>query len=427
MSIATSNPTPSLSPLESFVCDYVEAIGGAWDAVEPQVYDVLLPGQPGSDDLDAAGRGMFRVAFDPEALPEHPGAQLAGFGAPLVDRWLQDAMRRGCSAELYVVGLNLAPHDLNHRVRRAITLAPGLELNIERIRPLEFLEAVFWFEATFVSDQKEQEIVPVAIDLHYLRQVRHLESLLDPARLAEKPALSLPEARRSSVAAAYRMAQERVLRTFAALANTRSRELTERTERQVARMTRYYADLRTELAEQRARSEGRAERPAKDLPRSSGAGVPPANTSTTFAGEPPAPQLSKFSNRLEALDREERLRIAELRHKGALRVHLRLLNLLLVRQPKLLLRATIARSEPAPSGSPGTPPPRHTRAPRVFSPQVSPVLLELVWDPLAESLEAAPCPGCQRPSYGFGLTRHGTAACLDCASGVAASAGKHRK
>lgn len=401
MSIATSDPTPSLSPLESFVRDYVEVIGGAWDTVEPQVYDVLLPGAPGSDDLDAAGRGMFRIAFDPEALPEHPGAQLAGFGAPLVDRWLQDAMRRGCSAELYMVGLNLAPHDLNNRVRRAITLAAGLELNIERIRPLEFLEAVFWFEATFVSDQKEQEIVPVAIDLHYLRQVRHLESLLDPARLAEKPALSLPEARRSSVAAAYRMAQERVLRTFAALANTRSRELTERTERQVARMTRYYADLRTELAEQRARSEGRAERPAQDL--------------------------SKFSNRLEALDREERLRIAELRHKGALRVHLRLLNLLMVRQPKLLLRAAIARADAAPAGSAGTLPPRHTRAPAVFTPRVSPVLLELVWDPLAESLEAAPCPVCQRPSYGFGLTRHGTAACLDCASGVAASAGKHRK
>ena len=166
-------------------------------------------------------------------------------------------------------------------------------------------------------------------------------------------------------------------------------------------MTQYYADLRAELAEQRARAESRAECPAEDR--------------------------SKFSNRLEALDREERLRIAELRQKSALRVHLRLLNLLIVRQPKLLMRATIAQVEAARASSGGTPPPRYTRAPRVISQQVSPAPLELVWDPLTESLEAASCPACQRPSYAFGLIRHGTAACMDCASGVSASPGKHRK
>ena len=31
------------SPLETFVRDYVETAGGAWDEVEPQVYDVILP------------------------------------------------------------------------------------------------------------------------------------------------------------------------------------------------------------------------------------------------------------------------------------------------------------------------------------------------------------------------------------------------
>jgi hypothetical protein len=270
------------------------------------------------------------------------------------------------------------------------------------MRPLEFPQAVFWFEATFLSDQREQEIIPVAIDLHYVRQVRHLESLLAPVRLAEKPAAWLPEVRRSSVVAAYRVAQERVLRTFAAIANTRSRELTERTGRQIARMTQYYADLRTELAEQRTRAEGRTELPAEQ-------------------------QLSKFSNRLQGLDREQRMRIAELHQKSALRVHLRLLNLLIVRQPKLLVRATLSHVEPARTGSAIVPPPRHTRAARVLVQPVSPAVLELVWDPLTESLEAAPCPECQRPSYAWGLTRHGAAACVHCASASSAPEGKHRK
>src|SRR5207245_7746424 len=133
-------------------------------------------------------------------------------------------------------------------------LPADCQLRSERVRPLHFAQAVFWFEAAFVSDQKEQEIVPVAMDLHYGRQVRHLELLLDSSRLADQPALPLPEARRLSVATAYPLARDQVVRTLAALANTRSRELNERLERQIARMARYYADLRSELEEQHQRA-----------------------------------------------------------------------------------------------------------------------------------------------------------------------------
>src|ERR1700680_3547999 len=57
-----------LSPLEQFVRDYVEARAGAWDEIEPRVYDLLI------------GPEIIQVAFDPEALPEHPSAQLASLG-----------------------------------------------------------------------------------------------------------------------------------------------------------------------------------------------------------------------------------------------------------------------------------------------------------------------------------------------------------
>ncbi len=50
----------------------------------------MLPGR------DAAGEPeIVRLAFDPEAIPEHPGAQLASYGTPLVDRLLADAVRSG--------------------------------------------------------------------------------------------------------------------------------------------------------------------------------------------------------------------------------------------------------------------------------------------------------------------------------------------
>src|SRR5438105_3994119 len=360
MTTSMANAAMPASPLEDFLRDYVETIGGAWDEVEPQVYDLLLPGETTSAVLDVGGRGIVRVAFDPEAVPEHPGAQLASFGTPLVDRVLADALERARFAEFYVVGLNLTPHDLAGRVRKALPLAPDLRLRLERFRPMHFPQALFWFEASFISDQKEQEIVPVAMDLHYERQVRHLERLLDHARLADRPALPLAEARRASAARVYPVARERALRTFASMANTRGRELSERLERQIVRMTRYYADLRGEVQEQFDKAQARSE------------------------------DTAKFTLRREALEREERLRVAELRQKNSLRVRLRLLNLLVIQQPKLLLHCVI-ESEKASAA------------------------LELVWDPLLDVLEAPPCPVCTRPSFSLVLDRQGHLACASCA------------
>src|ERR1700722_20105917 len=126
-----------LSGLEGFLRDYLETIDGAWDEVEPEVYDVLLPGDGAAGD----GATMLRLAFDPEALPEHPGAQLASFGTPLIDRLLGDAVRRGRSAHFYLIGLNLDPHNLLGRLRKSLSLAEPLELHLERVRALHFTQA----------------------------------------------------------------------------------------------------------------------------------------------------------------------------------------------------------------------------------------------------------------------------------------------
>ncbi len=365
MQKSSTEPMTAHSPLEEFVRDYVETIGGAWEEVEPQVYDVLIPSEGAESKLDAGEQEILRITFDPEALPDHPGAQLASYGTPLIDRLLANGVRRGRFAKFYFVGLNLAPHDLASRIQRTLRLVaqafqPVDKLRLEKVRTLNFAQVVFWFEATFVSDQKEQEILPVALDLHYLRQVRHLEKLLDLSRLAEQPGQIRPEVRRASLAEAYPIAREEVVRRLAALANTRGRDLRERLERQVARMTRYYRDLRSELDDQarrgRSGDEGRA----------------------------------RVAARREAVDREERLRVAELRQKNTLRVNLRLLNLAVIQQPKLLVRCLLVSSQ----GKTGN--------------------LEMVWDPLIEALEAAPCPDCQRPTFAFGLTRQGRVVCSEC-------------
>jgi hypothetical protein len=219
---------------------------------------------------------------------------------------------------------------------------------------------VFWFQARFESDQKEQQNLAVAMDLHHGRQVRHLDQLLDPARLAERPAYLLAEARRSGLTAVYPQAREEALRTVVALANVRGRELTERSNRQIARMHRYYADLRQELKDQSQR------------------------------GKPSEDAEHRRAARQAAIDREEQVRVAELRQKSALRVHLRLMQVALIQQPKLAIEAVV-RGE-----------------------GFRPVPLELVWDPLIESVEAPACPACRRPSYAFEVSRRGVMACPAC-------------
>ena len=349
-----------LSPLEQFLRDYAEVSGGMWDEVEPQVYDLMLPARDGGGE-----HTVVRVAFDPEAIPEHPEAQLASRGTPLVDRLLADAVEHARRVVLYVIGLNLAASGLQDRVRRAVSLPPGFTLEVQSVRPLLFPQTVIWFEATFVSDQKEQEILTVAIDLHYGRQVRHLDRLLDLGRLAETPAQPLAEARHPGLASAYPIARDRVFRTLAALANTRHRELEDRLARQLERIGRYYSDLRSEVEEQYHRAQNRGE------------------------------DSTRFQSRLEALFREEQLRTAELRQKNQLRVHLRLLNLVEIHQPKLLVETTV--SNPARKPNPVV-----TR-------------LEWVWDPLIESVEATACPQCHQPTYELTLTRQGGLGCPACA------------
>lgn len=336
----------AISPLEQFVRDYVEAREGAWDEIEPQVYDLLI------------GPEMVQVAFDPEALPEHPQAQLASPGSPLLDRLFGDAAERWSSVRLYRTGLNLHPHDIESRLLRAISLPPDTTPVIGRVRVMDFPQVIFWFKAIFTSDQKEEELFPVAIDLHYQREVRHLEPLLSTGLLSAHPEIPLPEAPHAGLIAGYHSARGHAARTVAALANSRRRQWAGAVEKQVTRMSDYYARLREEVGEQ--------------IPR----------------GADPATIAARAAERREAIDREERLRIAELRQKSAVQVRLKLASFMVVNQPKLLIAAMVGSKSGA-------------SAP-----------LEAVWDPLADAIEPIPCPACAQPTFAFRLERTG----LRCAS-----------
>ena len=349
MQLWTRERRPALSPLELFIREYLDKTGGVWEEVEPQLYDVVLPEGAELPAGRGSENGILKLAFDPEALPEHPTSQLASFGTPLVDRLLHDAIQRGRAGQFYIVGMNLQPHDLLGRVRRSLNLGSA-SIQIERMRGLFFPQVVFWFQAAFASDQKEQIILPIAIDLHYGREVRHIDRLLEPAQLAERPSPPLPPARSLKLLTGYQLARAQILRSVAAMANSRGRELSERCDSQVIRLRRYYADLRDELEEQKKRAEcGRSLRAAC---RTAGhPGSRGAIADWRIEAKEPSSCRSAFA------------------------------QLLRIEQPKLLLTIAVTAEACAPGK------------------------LEVVWDPLVEGVEAVSCPRCGKPSYEFALNK----------------------
>jgi hypothetical protein len=105
-------------------------------------------------------------------------------------------------------------------------------------------------------------------------------------------------------------------------------------------------------------------------------------------GEVAAP----FEAQRQALDRKEQAQLADLRHKLALRVQIKLLNVLHVIQPKLRLPVQLIPAQ----GSGGE--------------------IEIVFDPALQKIEAPVCPVCARPTLALALTRSSHVVCPACAT-----------
>ena len=106
-------------------------------------------------------------------------------------------------------------------------------------------------------------------------------------------------------------------------------------------------------------------------------------------------QTESLRLRLEAVGREEAVRLQDLRRKAALRVELRVRNMLHLKSPRLFLAAQVGVVRRGPARA---------------------IPLTLTWDPLTGKLDAVACPHCQQPVYEFGLTPRGELRCAGCTS-----------
>src|SRR6266536_2926076 len=138
---------------------------------------------------------------------------------------------------------------------------------------------------------------------------------VDPEALAEHPEEQgrwpYPDTAAIPLEQAYLLARERVLRSVSTVANNLQRDWEDRQSRQIARVDRYFADMRAELQERIQKAAARGEA-TEDL-----------------------------RQRGTAIEREAALRIAELRRAPGVRVRVALTNLLHLKIPRLFLEARL--------------------------------------------------------------------------------------
>ena len=343
-----------MKDLESFFLRYIEQAGGVWDEVEPQVYDLLLP-EPLQRELGD------RVAFDPETLQDYPTAQLLAFGNPALDFVFEQAQTNSRVAKVYLGGVNLAPHNLAALVQRGLQLPAGQTISVVSQRPLHYLSALWWFQATFTSDEKVQETYTIGTDLHYGRINRHLEELVREGGLsvAEDPQIAYPDAPAMSLSAGYALARDEAARAITVAAHERLNELQRLLLRETERIGHYFDDSRAELDERAVRAK------------------------TPEDGQ-------RFAAQRIALDREQQAQTGELRRKMALSVTVRLIAVKQVCQPKVRVAARLS-ADKLPSAE-----------------------LVLTYDPAQKKLDAVPCPTCQRPTLALALNKAGQITCPEC-------------
>ena len=247
-------------------------------------------------------------------------------------------------------------------MRRSLQVPSGVEVRSAPPRAYHFSTALFWFQATFISDEKVQDIFSVGIDRYYGRLARTLEDTLRSAALSEARSYPYPDAPRLPLKRAYQLARDEATHAVTVTAHSHLTDLQQYLQRETHRITGYFTDLRSELTDRQARTAAKGE---------------------------DAPQ---FDLQRQALDREEQTQLTDLRHKLALRVQIRLLNVLHVIQPKLRIRVQLIPSQ----GISGE--------------------IEVVFDPALQKVEATVCPDCARPTLALALKRSGQVVCPACAA-----------
>ena len=370
--------------LETFVLNYLEFHGALLDRPAYGLVDVLLPEEV-SHRL-GAGDGYLRLTFDGDVAADHSEVTHVTYGHPLVDRITELSRELGRSVHWYINYVRLEKPDLFGVIRSALSLTNA------RLQPAEKTESQprlhhylrFNFKVAFVTDEKQEELVSILMDVNSGRPAWEVDEVWGRAFLEGEPRLPdipqaplawLPNGSSEVLApqgvgdAAPPLTEDnlRVLGMRAAQAVARKvgptlESLQKRTSRRLeldtARLQAFYDDTEADLQRRLDRTEDEVRQ-----------------------------RSLKEKMAFAQADREHKL--ADARDKYRLRLVPDLINAALISQPKLALAARIEN--------------RYASIQRDF-----------IWDPLLHRVESMLCDVCQVPSSHLHLCANGHLVCDEC-------------
>ncbi|MDC3418572.1 hypothetical protein [Aquibacillus salsiterrae] len=146
--------------LQSFVTKIIEGIGGVVDPVEYALCQVLIPEEY---------KGFFQnkteleLAFDFEVAQENPQSEFVTFGSFILEQVLYLANQQAVSTVRFA---EVERHTLAHPVKK---MTDSLDINgkiaILDERHVMGAWAVFQFHTAFISDEKEEDVIQVWVNL----------------------------------------------------------------------------------------------------------------------------------------------------------------------------------------------------------------------------------------------------------------------
>ena len=359
--------------LENFILRFLESQGALLDRPAYGLIDVVLPDEV-SRQLGVDG--YLRLTFEEEVAATHPEAIHLTYGHPLVDRITEVTRGMGHAVHWYINQVRLEKPDLFGVIRREIGLA-NARLQPEKgsqPRPQLHHYLRFNFKVAFVTDEKQEELVSILMDVNSGQPAWELDDAWDRVFLEREP--DLPDIPQAPLAwhpdksgdssplsrETLRLLQERAARAVARKAAPTLEALQRRTARHLelamARLQTFYDETEADLRRRLAHTED--ERRRRSL-----------EEKLAFA----------------QADREAKL--ADIRAKYRLRLVLELINVALISQPKLALTVRMEN-------------------------RYASIRRDIIWDPLLHRVEPLLCDVCQTPTFHLHLCVNGHLACGEC-------------
>lgn len=341
--------------VEAFTVAAIEQAGGVVERGADGLHTVLWP-EPGSGDVT-----VRQLAFDPELLDEVPDAELVSFASPTLERLLRDTAASGRVARAFLDTVVTATPSMAGQLRRAYRFVESV-WSPQGGRPWWVPTGLFLFRVRYLSDEREEELLEVTVNLTDGRLLRRLQDALDRHGVVADPVEAWPMMAERPAAEAYAVARREIEQRLSAPLGSRRRELEVRLTRESGRAGTYYTELIRELEARRAEL-------STDNPE----------------------QAALGSKRL-AIERERDGRLGELGAKYRLSAELSLLSVLRLYLPRVVFAGALAD--------------KRREAP-----------LALTWDPVERTGEPARCGRCDSLTYEVGLHRGGSIACPRCLEG----------